>query len=218
MKLIREGAEAKLFLTESEGKKAVLKKRINKAYRNEALNDSLIKKRTRQEYSLLNQANLFCVKVPNTYSLDVEDGSFIMEYIEGLRLKDCLNNKNKFSLNNKKTDGLKNKKKGKLKMCCEAGRSIALLHKNNIIHGDLTTSNFMVNKELILLDFGLGFRSHKIEDKATDLLNLKKTFLATHSSIKNGWKSIQKEYCKRYDLGKTVLEKLEEIEKRARYK
>ncbi|MEK6973581.1 MAG: KEOPS complex kinase/ATPase Bud32 [archaeon] len=218
MELIREGAEAKLFLTEFEGRKAVLKKRINKTYRNKALNDSLIKKRTKQEYNLLNQANLFCVKVPNTYSLDSENGSFNMEYVEGVRLKDYLNNKNKVSLNNKKTDGLKSKNKDNLKTCSKAGKSIAVLHKNNIIHGDLTTSNFIVNKELILLDFGLGFRSHKIEDKATDLLNLKKTFLATHSGIKNGWPGITKAYCKNYESGKEVLEKLEEIEKRARYK
>jgi len=203
MKVIKEGAEAKLFLTDFEGRKAVLKKRVNKRYRNKVLDNSLIKKRTRQEYSLLNKANNYGVRVPLTYSLDVKNGSLLMEFIDGLRLKDYLN-----------------KGKNKLSACKKVGKSIARLHKSNIIQGDLTTSNFIINNKNgpVILDFGLGQISPKIEDKATDLLNLKKTFLATHSSIKEGWRTITKEYCKNYKLGQNVLIKLEEIEKRARYK
>src|SRR3712207_8858397 len=44
-----------------------------------------------------------------------------------------------------------------LDICYKIGRCAALLHANNIIHGDLTTSNFVINKErLVLLDFGLS--------------------------------------------------------------
>ena len=201
MKLIKEGAEAKLFLMEYNGKKAVLKKRICKKYRNKELNDALIKKRTKQEYSLLNKANLFGITVPKTYLLKDAEGEFIAEYIEGKRAKDAL-------IAGKNTK----------KICTSSGMIIGKLHKNNIIHGDLTTSNFIMNKELVLFDFCLGFMSHKVEDKATDLLNLKKTFLATHSGIKKGWENITAAYCKEYAFGNSVLEKLREIENRARYK
>ena len=56
------------------------------------------------------------------------------------------------------------------KICHEIGAIAALLHSSNIIHGDLTTSNFITDgTRLALLDFGLAYYSGRNEDVATDI-------------------------------------------------
>ena len=56
------------------------------------------------------------------------------------------------------------------------GQEIAKLHAADIIHGDITTSNIMLqDNQLVFIDFGLGRYSHLDEDKAVDLLVLKKS-------------------------------------------
>ena len=71
-------------------------------------------------------------------------------------------------------------------ICVQIGASIAKLHNANIIHGDLTTSNMIISKnKLYLIDFGLGFESHKAEDKAVDLHVLKEALEARHVKKSN---------------------------------
>jgi N6-L-threonylcarbamoyladenine synthase/protein kinase Bud32 len=56
------------------------------------------------------------------------------------------------------------------------GEEIAKLHSADIIHGDITTSNILLRDEtLVFIDFGLGRYSPLNEDKAVDLLVLKKS-------------------------------------------
>lgn len=92
-----------------------------------------------------------------------------MEYIEGLTVKDYINN----GLTDEQKDDLAQK----------IGKILATLHDNNTIHGDLTTSNLMLrksNNSLVLIDFGLSFVSNLIEDKGVDLYVLERAFLSTH--------------------------------------
>ena len=104
------------------------------------------------------------------------------------------------------------------KFCAEAGKIIGKLHANNIVHGDLTTSNILLhNKSLVFLDFGLGSISSKIEDFAVDLLAFKKTFAATHYKIIGEWKNVERAYCAEFAQGKAVLGHLKEVEARVRY-
>ena len=65
------------------------------------------------------------------------------------------------------------------------GEFVGLLHSNSIIHGDLTTSNILLDTkgEIWIIDFGLGYISTQIEDKAVDLLVLKHTLQSSHSSV-----------------------------------
>ncbi len=65
----------------------------------------------------------------------------------------------------------------------EIGNLIGKMHNQNIIHGDLTTSNMIVNsneKKIYFIDFGLSFFSEKIEDKAVDLHLLKRALESKH--------------------------------------
>ena len=75
----------------------------------------------------------------------------------------------------------------------------------------------MQEKELVLIDFGLGFFSDKIEDQAVDLVNFKKTFEATHTTIPNGFKQILKGYQQKNPKSELVFRQMEKVEQRIRY-
>lgn len=66
------------------------------------------------------------------------------------------------------------------------GREIGYLHLNDLIHGDLTTSNIVLQRnqegqwEAFLIDFGLGSLSTLVEDKGVDLYVLERAILSTH--------------------------------------
>jgi Kae1-associated kinase Bud32 len=117
---------------------------------------------------------------------------------------------------------LKQNKALREKLCLDLGRQIALLHARDVVHGDLTTSNVLVEKAktknptLAFIDFGLSQISSKLEDKAVDLVNLKKTFIATHSDFPEGWELIQRGYLE--NGGKeAVLKQVKQVESRIRY-
>ena len=197
MKLIYEGAEAKLFESEFLGKKSIEKQRIEKKYRRKELDEKIRKERTKQEALLMHKAKMLGIRAPVIYEIDLNEKKIIMEKIEGIQLKKAVS-KNLFLLE-------------------ELGKIIGLLHKNNIIHGDLTTSNIIVKaKRLALVDFGLGYHSASFEDKAVDLIAFKKTFTATHTKHIKHWNKILKAYEKQTGYA-GIGQKIREIEARARY-
>jgi len=198
MKLIKRGAEANLYVTNFLGKKAILKRRICKPYRIKELDERIIKERISLELTLLHKAKQAGVITPAIYATFGND--IIMEFVRGELLKEYLH---------------KVSRRKALRLCFLFGENIARLHNASIIHGDLTTSNIIVDRNnLVFIDFGLGFISSKDEDKATDLLVLKKIFLATHSRISEGWDKILEGYAA---VAKNLKAKIAQIEKRARY-
>jgi len=107
-------------------------------------------------------------------------------------------------------------------ICRSIGEIIGKLHKLHIIHGDLTTSNMIIKEnQIIFIDFGLGYVSQKIEDKAVDLHLLKQAFEARH--YKN-WKILINEIFNSYKKiigeieAKKIFDRIEMIEKRGRYR
>jgi len=58
------------------------------------------------------------------------------------------------------------------------------MHKNGIMHGDLTTSNFILVKgKISVIDFGLALRTQKPEDHAVDLRLFKEILNSAHEDI-----------------------------------
>ena len=193
--LIYKGAEADLYKKKYLGFDAVEKIRKKKSYRIKEIDDSIRKHRTKQEATMLIKARE-AVKTPYIYSIDMKKKSITMEYIPGKSLK-------------------KEFEKGKkLDLIKKIAKQVNSLHRKGIIHGDLTTSNMIsIGEEVYFIDFGLSYTSNKIEDKAVDLLNFKKMLKSTHFNHFNKlWKDFEKNYA-----NKKVLEKITEIEKRARY-
>lgn len=74
----------------------------------------------------------------------------------------------------------------------QVGEIIGLIHKSHIIHGDLTTSNFIVlptkcgeKIEIAIIDFGLSSVSEKAEEKGVDLYVLERAFVSTHPLLES---------------------------------
>lgn len=197
-KLLKKGAEAELYKSSFLGKTVLVKERLAKKYRHKLLDEKIRLERTKKEAALMHKAKAAGVRTPVIYAVDRKNKSIVMELVAGARLKEALNKKN-------------------LSYCKALGKIIGRLHHAGIIHGDLTTSNVIVkDKNLVLLDFGLGFDSRKIEDQAMDLLVLKKTFLATHFKLAQGWKEILKGYLA-VNPDQSIIQRINEIEQRARY-
>lgn len=98
------------------------------------------------------------------------------------------------------------------------GESIAFLHNNDIIHGDLTTSNMLLRGDtIVIIDFGLSCISSSIEDRAVDLYVLERAITSTHSAIGSEFfASIIKQYGEKVTNSKSILSKLADVQKRGR--
>ncbi len=87
-----------------------------------------------------------------------------------------------------------------------------------VANPDLKQHQSSSKARVYFIDFGLGFISHKFEDKAVDLHLLKQALEAKHfKHWEILFEEIIKEYKKNKDSDKT-LEQLEKVEKRGRYK
>jgi len=186
-----KGAEA--TVETKNGK--VIKTRKKKKYRHKQLDDKIRKERTETEVKLMNEAIKYGVNAP---SPEKKGKSTIeMEKIDGRPLKEVIE-ENK--------DLMK-----------ELGENIAKIHSANVIHGDLTTSNVLIDKQVYVIDFGLSFRSERVEDKAVDIHLLKQVLNSSHPEIaEKAWKKFLEGY--RPENRKEILEQLKDVEKRGRYK
>jgi len=245
-KIIAQGAEA-IIIQEGDN---IIKDRVIKTYRHPELDKKIRKQRTSRETKLLERAS----KIINSPKPEEADNinQIKMPLIQGKKLSENLEKLDWKSI------------------CKQIGNSIAKLHDNNIIHGDLTTSNMIwvenpeedkttksknqeqeakiklqpnqTNKKLLqinnkngtiaeqeeaidseiypklyFIDFGLGFTSERIEDRAVDLHLIKQALEAKHFTIyKEAEKIILDNYASKDK--KKVLEQLKKVEARGRYK
>ncbi len=132
--LIQEGAEAKIFKKIEGDVISIVKQRVSKKYRIEAINRLLIPPRTRREVKVMNKLSNLGVNVPNVISTNKKD-TIEMEFIQGDKVRDILDDK--------------------VQLAEEIGEILATMHDNNIVHGDLTTSNMILNvNKIYFIDFG----------------------------------------------------------------
>jgi len=200
MKIIKRGAEAILYLQD----KTLVKERVKKSYRLPQIDIELRSNRTKKEAKLISEARRCGISVPRIISVDEKNNKIIMDFVDGERLKEYLNETNDENR----------------KIAAEnIGISVGLLHQNGIVHGDLTTSNMILKGEKIFfIDFGLGEFSKRIENFATDLSVLKEAFKSTHFKYLNLlWENFIKGYKQTNRNFNKVLETLDNIEKRGRY-
>lgn len=202
--IIGRGAEAILYKEKVYGEPALVKDRIKKGYRIKELDIKLRKQRTKREADLLSEARRIGVKTPAV--LKTKETKLFLELIEGRLVRELI-------------PELDRKELGKLMKTL--GKKVGKLHVNDIVHGDLTTSN-MIKKEdgLYFIDFGLGFVSSSVEDKAVDLHVLKEALKSRHNEV---WKTCFSAFKKGYKKvdekeAKEVLKRLKVVEKRGRYK
>ncbi len=167
MVLIKKGAEAELFLETWCEKNVIIKKRTPKSYRLSELDLKLRSYRTIHEAMLIHQAKLVGIPTPLIYFVDTKNSTIIMEYIIGKQLKELANESSKVKLKS---------------LFIQIGIIIGKLHTSGIIHGDLTTSNLIIDHQnrIFFIDFGLGKKSQELEDRSVDLFLLKRSLNSTH--------------------------------------
>ncbi len=197
MQQISQGAEAIVY---RDGNK-VIKDRVSKKYRLAEIDHSLRQFRTRREAKVLDKLGKVDFSAPKLITVDDKQMKIEMEFIEGKKLRDILNNKPHV-------------------YGYEIGKLIGQLHSMDIIHDDLTTSNMILHKDKIhLIDFGLSFFSQKPEDKAVDLHLLERALDSKHYSVRdecmNAFISGYKEVYKDAEI---VLTRLERVSLRGRNK
>ncbi|MCX8195026.1 MAG: KEOPS complex kinase/ATPase Bud32 [Candidatus Micrarchaeota archaeon] len=186
------GAEAVLRKLSVMGRKAVEKLRVEKKYRVALLDRQIRGSRTKREARLLARAKQAGVLCPVVY----EVGEFFirMKFLEGKMLHHELG-----------------KRKITRREIKEAAGILARLHSAGIVHGDYTPANLMLTKEgMAVIDFGLGSISNDCEDKATDVVTMKKALGGMAGS------RFVAEYLAA-SKNRRVVELVAEIERRARY-
>jgi TP53 regulating kinase and related kinases len=197
-RIIKRGAEADVYLIPWYKNIAISKLRNPKKYRNITLDNLIRVRRTIHEANMLNDVKTTGIKTPFIYFLDPKRAQIIMEYIDGENVKDILSPEIGF----------------------EMGKYVSILHNKNIIHGDLTTSNFIKRKaDLYLIDFGLSFYSERIEDMATDIRIIKEILSSAHIQI---FDETYERFLEGYALISNnnfnrVLKVVKDIETRGRY-
>lgn len=203
MTVHRVGAEAKLDSATWMDRSVVLKQRVVKSYRHPTLDRSLQTFRIKNEVRLMLEARRAGVPVPIIYSVDLADSRIVMEEIPGMRVKDALEN-----LPSGKAE----------EVCRKIGALAARLHANDIVHGDLTTSNMLLDDDrVVVIDFSLGSKTSELEDKGVDMHLLEEAFHSAHYRRSELYEAVKESYVRAYPAGAAVLKKVKEIEKRGRY-
>jgi TP53 regulating kinase-like protein len=202
VKLIKKGAEGDIYLTKFDGTLAILKTRKAKPYRHPALDSRIRKQRTMREATMLSEAKQVGVRAPLVYQVNTNDCTILMQQIDGILVRNL--------------QGVRLKS-----ACTEIGKITATLHKNGIVHGDLTTSNFISkNNKIYAIDFGLAQKSVRIEDHAVDLRLFKEILGSAHVEVMESlWTAFLRGY--KLIVGteyfNRVINQLSIIEGRGRY-
>ena len=207
LKQLKKGAEATIILSKWYEKTVIIKSRKIKKYRHPQLDQKIRKFRTIHEPQLLNEAKKAGVPTPTIFLVDTRKMQIIMEFIRGKQIKHVLA---KVSATQRQD------------LCFEIGVIIAKLHSHGIIHGDLTTSNMILNEygKIFLVDFGLAEKQNELESKGVDLHLMKRGLQSTHNQIaKDCFKNVMVGYTEVMGQAATkeVLKKIREIERRGRY-
>lgn len=202
MKLTKKGAEGDLYLSSYHNQDVLIKIRKKKDYRNPILDQKIRKQRTIRESEIISLVKSFGISTPLIHFVDTKNHAIIMQKIPGTVVSEL--------------------KDVKLILTCKKiGQIVGTMHKNGIMHGDLTTSNFILSKsKLFVIDFGLAQRTEKPEDHAIDLRLFKEILNSAHAKVMEkawrnflvGYKSVigQKNYSK-------IIELVGIIESRGRY-
>ena len=172
LKLLKKGAEADIYLTKWNNSRAILKIRKSKEYRNPMLDLKIRRQRTIKESQILSEVKSFGIPSPLVYYVNLKKFEIIMQEIPGKPVHDL-----------SETEIINLSKK--------IGKLVGIMHKNGIMHGDLTTSNFILYEDQVyLIDFGLSQKTIKPEDHAVDLRLLKEILNSAHAQIMElSWKN-----------------------------
>jgi len=218
--MVKQGAEARLYTGSFLGQEVVIKERFSKKYRHPDLDTQLTKDRHKAEARSLLKCKQVGVRAPTMFLCDNITNTIVMENIVSgetakLYIDTCLAEINKSDETEAKTKLVLLAKK--------IGKTVAKMHLAGLIHGDITTSNILVDTthseiSLVMIDFGLSFQEGSAEDKGVDLYVLERALLSTHPNTEWLFQEITAGYREASHGGGTaeVIKKFEDIRMRGR--
>ena len=202
MELVGRGAEACIYRTRWLGSDAILKVRRPRGYADPALDSRLRRRRTAREAQMLCHAKAAGVPAPLVYFADPARSSITMQRIPGRLVRD-----------------LPGPEVARLSRAM--GRLAGMMHRGGMVHGDLTTSNFVLSGgALFAIDFGLSHASARPEDHAVDLRLIREILNSAHAAVMaRAWRGFSAGY--RQAVGAAACSRImgivSEIEGRGRY-
>ena len=195
---IAQGAEAIIH----KDNNTVIKERFSKKYRLPQIDESLRQFRTRREAKVLRKLEEMQFPAPALLDFCDKRMQITMDFVPGEKLRDVLMRGDEYQ-----------------QFAEEVGQKIGKLHAHDIIHGDLTTSNMIMSKEIKFIDFGLSSFSDKVEDKAVDLFLLDRALESKHYQHYPGiFDNVIAGYKEVYPDARFVLERFQGVKRRGRNK
>ncbi|XP_017071353.1 EKC/KEOPS complex subunit TP53RK [Drosophila eugracilis] len=215
VEILKQGAEGRLYLGDFKGQACLIKERFVKKYRHPELDTQITRQRMKAEAKASARCLAAGILAPKILNSDLNTHKLYMEYFDKAKTA------KQFILETVATQGEDNAKTSLLELCTKIGHIIGRMHSNNIIHGDLTTSNILINPngchyDVILIDFGLSHYNQATEDKGVDLYVLERALLSTHSEQPYLFEKILSEYRTNDNDQHAVLSKFEEVRARGR--
>jgi TP53 regulating kinase-like protein len=207
LEVIRIGAEAIISRLEWNGFKMVSKHRVPKPYRFPELDRWIRDRRTLHEARVITSLRRLGIPCPAILLMDRSEATLYLQLIEGVELKKVLD-----SLPAEEVERLAN----------ELGRMVGRMHRGGVAHGDLTTSNIMLDRmgNLYLIDFGLSAITDDLEELAVDIHLLDRSLESVHHRLRAAFmRSFLKGYATAagMDFLQALIEKVKEIRSRGRY-
>ncbi|QRV81239.1 Serine/threonine-protein kinase [Ceratobasidium sp. AG-Ba] len=209
--LIAQGAEAKVYKATLADNPVLIKHRFTKTYRHGTLDSSLTKQRVTGEARALLRCLKFGVSVPGVRFVHADSGVLGIEWINGSSVRRVLGGGAEGEEEEEVDEEVVEHEE--IDVLMEAygltgerlmdliGAEIAKMHRGDIIHGDLTTSNMMLRRNqgdqeahVVLIDFGLSYNSPLVEDKAVDLYVLERAFASTHPDSEGMFAQVLQSY------------------------
>ncbi|KAI6659986.1 TP53-regulating kinase-like [Oopsacas minuta] len=207
--LFKQGAEARIYKSSIFNKPCIVKERFLKCYRHPTLHKKLSDKRMIQEARSLVRCHTIGVRTPLVYHTDLDTHKLYLELLPHPLLNDLISSLEAREQQSADiTDTIR-----------DVGRQIALMHDNDVIHGDLTTLNILVDiksGDSYFIDFGLSSVSSLSEDKAVDLYVLERAITSSHPKMSQLFTDILTSYAQYSSKTAKTLNKLKEVRQRGR--
>ncbi|KAL7786653.1 kinase-like protein [Trichoderma ceciliae] len=224
--LITQGAEGRLYKTTYllPDFPCALKYRPPKPWRHPILDQRLTKHRILSEARILSKCRRDGLRVPSVYALDEAAGWLMLEWIRGTPVRVNINDR----LGNR-TEGIEDDQELR-DLMRRIGTAVGKMHSIGIIHGDLTTSNMMLDPptagqtdgasglegEIVIIDLGLASGGVHDEDRAVDLYVLERAFGSTHPRAECIFGEVLDAYKESFKQAGVALKKLEDVRTRGR--
>ena len=142
--------------------------------------------------------------------IDIDEGSLVLERIDGPTVRLAFDDL---------TDDVR------ARVARAIGRRMGALHTHGLVHGDPTTSNFILEDlpdegpaTLAVLDVSLGGKADGVEERGVDLRLLSEAFESTHHAHQHLFETILEGYREAFpDGADEAIARMDAIAARGRY-